>query len=194
MVRSRLVFNRFLSDVLIVPFLIMGRVTYIHHYLPTLYFAVLMVGHLFDHFIFKSRKLKDNTKWVIFAIAAGTVIGVFWWFRGVAFGIDGPIKEHKGLLWRKVRISFEYFERSLMFCYRAGISMKATDPYKHIDSISLRLSAHFILSHSPFSLFPFLWTCLLKIVRAQLWPMVKVECPSLGLQYIMASQTIIDLV
>ncbi|KAG8846408.1 Protein O-mannosyltransferase 2 [Serendipita sp. 411] len=84
-----------------VPFLIMGRVTYIHHYLPTLYFAVLMVNHLFDHLIFKSRWLKERTKWVIFGLAAGIVIGVFWWFRGVAFGIDGPIKEHKGLLWRK---------------------------------------------------------------------------------------------
>ena len=106
----KLVFDRFLSNVPLVPFLIMGRVTYIHHYLPTLYFAVLMVGHLFDHFIFKSRRLKDTTKWVVFAIAAGTVIGVFWWFRAVAFGIDGPIKEHKGLLWRKVRVSFACFE------------------------------------------------------------------------------------
>jgi dolichyl-phosphate-mannose-protein mannosyltransferase len=82
----------------------MGRVTYIHHYLPTLYFAVLMLGHLFDHFIFKSRRLKERTKWVIFALATGIVVGVFWWFRGVAFGIDGPIKEHWGLLWRKVSI------------------------------------------------------------------------------------------
>lgn len=84
-----------------VPFLIMGRVTYIHHYLPTLYFAVLMVGHLFDHLVFKSRRFSERTKWIIFAIASGIVIGVFWWFRGVAFGIDGPIKEHWGLLWRK---------------------------------------------------------------------------------------------
>jgi len=82
----------------------MGRVTYIHHYLPTLYFAVLMVGHLFDHFIFKSRRLKNKTKWIIFGVAAGVVVGTFWWFRGVAFGIEGPIKEHWGLLWRKVSI------------------------------------------------------------------------------------------
>jgi dolichyl-phosphate-mannose-protein mannosyltransferase len=81
----------------------MGRVTYIHHYLPTLYFAVLMAGHLSDHFIFKSRRLKSNTKYAIFALLAGVVIGTFWWFRGVAFGIDGPIKQHWGLLWRKVR-------------------------------------------------------------------------------------------
>lgn len=34
-----------------VPFLLMGRVTYIHHYLPTLYFAVIVLVHLLDHFL-----------------------------------------------------------------------------------------------------------------------------------------------
>lgn len=84
----------------------MGRVTYIHHYLPTLYFAVLMVGHLFDHFVFKSRRLKNVTKYAIFAIFTGTVVGTFWWFRAVSFGLDGPIKENWGLLWRKVSTHF----------------------------------------------------------------------------------------
>ncbi|KAJ7746290.1 glycosyltransferase family 39 protein [Mycena metata] len=84
-----------------VPFLIMGRVTYVHHYLPTLYFAVLMFGHMLDHFIFASRRLGFTAKGVAFGICASAVIGTFWWFKGVAFGIDGPILEHKGLLWRK---------------------------------------------------------------------------------------------
>ncbi|KAJ7036855.1 glycosyltransferase family 39 protein [Mycena alexandri] len=83
------------------PFLIMGRVTYVHHYLPTLYFAVLMFGHMLDHFIFASRRVGFTAKGVAFGICASAVIGTFWWFKGVAFGIDGPILEHKGLLWRK---------------------------------------------------------------------------------------------
>ncbi|KAJ6468316.1 glycosyltransferase family 39 protein [Mycena sanguinolenta] len=83
-----------------VPFIIMGRVTYIHHYLPTLYFAVLMFGHILDHFIF-SRSLPLVVKGVAFGICAGAFAGTFWWFKGVAFGIDGPINEHWGLLWRK---------------------------------------------------------------------------------------------
>lgn len=89
----------------LVPYLIMGRVTYLHHYLPTLYFAVLMLGHLFDHLIFKSRRLKQQTKWIVFGLATGIIVGTFWWFSGVAFGIEGPIKEHWGLLWRKVRLA-----------------------------------------------------------------------------------------
>jgi dolichyl-phosphate-mannose-protein mannosyltransferase len=61
-----------------------------------------MLAHMLDHFVFSSRRLGLITKGVAFAICAGSVIGTFWWFKGVAFGIDGPIAEHKGLLWRKV--------------------------------------------------------------------------------------------
>jgi dolichyl-phosphate-mannose-protein mannosyltransferase len=82
------------------PFFIMGRVTYVHHYLPTLYFSVLMLAHLLDHFIFSAR-WKDNTKRVSFGICAFLIVGNFWWFRGMAWGIDGPINDHWGLLWRK---------------------------------------------------------------------------------------------
>ncbi|KAF8584112.1 glycosyltransferase family 39 protein [Ramaria rubella] len=85
------------------PFLIMGRVTYVHHYLPALYFSVLMTGHLIDHFIFRSRGLKERTKHGVFAFCILVVVGTFWWFKGVAFGIEGPVAEHWGLRWRKVR-------------------------------------------------------------------------------------------
>jgi dolichyl-phosphate-mannose-protein mannosyltransferase len=84
-----------------VPFLIMGRVTYLHHYLPTLYFAVIMFSHVLDHFVFSSKRLSHHTKTVVFGIFATLLILSFWWFRGVAFGINGPINEHKGLQWRK---------------------------------------------------------------------------------------------
>ncbi|KAJ7510283.1 glycosyltransferase family 39 protein [Mycena galericulata] len=82
------------------PFLIMGRVTYLHHYLPTLYFAVLMLAHLLDHFVFSSRQLVLKTKAIAFGVCAGSIVLCFWWFKGVAFGIDGPVDEHKGLKWR----------------------------------------------------------------------------------------------
>ncbi len=100
--------------------MIMGRVTYIHHYvsphlirccsaltsssqLPTLYFSVLMLAHLLDHFVFSSRRLSDRTKQIVFGVSALTIVGTFWWFKGVAFGIDGPINDHWGLKWRSVR-------------------------------------------------------------------------------------------
>ncbi|KAF5323906.1 hypothetical protein D9611_008333 [Ephemerocybe angulata] len=84
-----------------VPFLIMGRVTYLHHYLPTLYFAVLMFGHVLDHFIFSSRRFSTRTKATAFGVLVSDLAATFWWFSGVALGIDGPVNEYWGLKWRK---------------------------------------------------------------------------------------------
>jgi len=61
-----------------------------------------MFGGLLDNYIFTSRWLKPRTKWIVFGIVVFAVVETFWWFRGVAFGIEGPIGEHKGLGWRKV--------------------------------------------------------------------------------------------
>lgn len=109
------------------PFLMMGRVTYIHHYLPTLYFAVMMLAHLFDHFIFnpstaryRSRAssrgisapvsgggqtrvpLSESTKNAVFVATLAVIVGTFWWFHGVSYGMAGSMKEHHwGLGWRK---------------------------------------------------------------------------------------------
>ncbi|BGP29202.1 Dolichyl-phosphate-mannose--protein mannosyltransferase 2 [Rhodotorula toruloides] len=83
------------------PFLIMGRVTYLHHYLPTLWFSVLMAGVLLDHFFFRSRRLTGRTKTLVFAIVAGAVVGTWWWFRACAWGIHGPASNLWGRKWRK---------------------------------------------------------------------------------------------
>jgi dolichyl-phosphate-mannose-protein mannosyltransferase len=84
------------------PFLIMGRVTYLHHYLPTLWFSVLMTGVLLDHFFFKSKKFTKKTKIGIFTIVATLIIGTGWYFRMCAWGIEGPAKELSGRKWREV--------------------------------------------------------------------------------------------
>ncbi|EIW84678.1 glycosyltransferase family 39 protein [Coniophora puteana RWD-64-598 SS2] len=84
-----------------IPFFIMGRVTYVHHYLPTLYFAVLMFGHVFDHFFFSSRRLSTKTKRIVFGVVTFLIVANFWWFRGLAWGMEGPINDHWGLQWRK---------------------------------------------------------------------------------------------
>ncbi|KAF6750485.1 Fibrillarin-domain-containing protein [Ephemerocybe angulata] len=64
-----------------VPFLIMGCVTYLHHYLPTLYFA--------------------DEHDCVWGPPVDPCRDVFWRFSGVAFGNDGPVNEHWGLKWRK---------------------------------------------------------------------------------------------
>ena len=95
-----------------VPFLIMGRVTYLHHYLPTLYFSVLMFAHVLDHFIFSSRRLSHQTKAIVFGVFVAILVGTFAWFSGVAFGIEGPVNDHWGLKWRKVSVS-PFFTRGM---------------------------------------------------------------------------------
>lgn len=103
-----------------VPFLLMARVCYIHHYLPTLYFAVLMMAHLLDHFLwnpstarYRIRRsgtgatgrqptpISETTKNLSFVAISFTIFAVFWWFRDTAWGIDGPVWQRWGIKWRK---------------------------------------------------------------------------------------------
>lgn len=68
-----------------------------------------MLAHVLDHFIFSARHLSQRTKSITFGVIAFIIIGIFWWFKGVAFGIDGPVSNHWGLQWRKVRFFFSPF-------------------------------------------------------------------------------------
>lgn len=72
-----------------------------------------MLAHLLDHFIFTAKRLTERTKWIVFGVTAFTIFATFWWFRGLAFGIDGPINEHWGLHWRKVRKMSPLLARSV---------------------------------------------------------------------------------
>lgn len=92
-----------------------------------------MLGHMIDHFIFTARRLSEMTKNIAFALLSAAVVGVAWWFRGVAFGIDGPIGDHWGLGWRKVRclysiINLEDTDDLFFTLYRVGISTNSLYP------------------------------------------------------------------
>lgn len=66
-----------------------------------------MLSHMLDTFIFSSKRYTTKTKAIVFGVLSFMLLFSFWWFKGVAFGILGPVGEHKGLQWRKVR-SFDY--------------------------------------------------------------------------------------
>jgi dolichyl-phosphate-mannose-protein mannosyltransferase len=61
-----------------------------------------MLSHLLDHFIFSSRRFTTKTKGIVFGVIAFIIAATWWWFKGVSFGITGPVNDHKGLGWRKV--------------------------------------------------------------------------------------------
>lgn len=84
-----------------IPFLLMGRVTYLHHYLPCQIFGAMCLAFLVDHFVFKSRKLRERTKAAIFVASAIVVVGIFIHYRAAAWGIEGNVNEWKYRQWRK---------------------------------------------------------------------------------------------
>lgn len=74
------------------PFLVMGRVTYVHHYLPALYFAMLVFCFEVEHFTAPLKKSQGG-KLIYSMIYVGLytlVIGCFWHWRWLSFGMEGP--------------------------------------------------------------------------------------------------------
>ena len=68
--------------------------------LPTLWFAVLMAGHVLDHTLLGATRLAPRTRLIWFMVWTTAVVVNFWWFKDFALGIYGPVNDHKGWLWR----------------------------------------------------------------------------------------------
>ncbi|KAJ2371435.1 Protein O-mannosyltransferase 2 [Coemansia sp. RSA 2607] len=80
-----------------IPFFFMGRVTYIHHYLPALYFGLLLVAFELDRFFGSWRR---GRYLVLAAWVAGVIAGaVFLYFAPFTYGWDRPSKELSGRRW-----------------------------------------------------------------------------------------------
>ncbi|KAK9243977.1 Dolichyl-phosphate-mannose-protein mannosyltransferase-domain-containing protein [Lipomyces tetrasporus] len=78
------------------PFILMARVTYVHHYLPALYFAIMTFGFLFD---FGTRKLSWWARYLAYVLAYAAVIGVFALYSPISFGIIGNHENYDYLNW-----------------------------------------------------------------------------------------------
>lgn len=75
----------------------MGRVTYLHHYFPALYLAILNLAYIIDHF--SRRFLGNRVRYLIVALFCLAVVGNFWYFKDFTFGMDGPAKNWAGRSW-----------------------------------------------------------------------------------------------
>jgi len=69
--------------------------------------------------VFSARGISERTKVIVFGYVSFGIVASFWWFKGVAFGIDGPVAEHWGLQWRKV-----CFVCAFCFCPTSGLLWK----------------------------------------------------------------------
>lgn len=81
------------------PFVAMARVTYVHHYYPALYFAILTLGFVVDWFTRPLFRKHRSLEWAIYSVLYATTIGLFWLFRAVVFGMEGDNKRWRHLKW-----------------------------------------------------------------------------------------------
>lgn len=80
------------------PFITMGRVTYVHHYLPALYFAILVFGSVVDY------TLRKSVKWVkypVYAVLFGVCIATYIYFSPMCQGMTGIWTKYLYLQWFK---------------------------------------------------------------------------------------------
>ncbi|CAD6505611.1 BgTH12-01101 [Blumeria graminis f. sp. triticale] len=78
------------------PFIAMARVTYVHHYYPALYFAILNLGFLSDWALRRTRK---KIQYTAFAILYTITIGLYIYFMPISWGMIGPSKNYRYLKW-----------------------------------------------------------------------------------------------
>ncbi|KAI9323997.1 Dolichyl-phosphate-mannose-protein mannosyltransferase-domain-containing protein [Obelidium mucronatum] len=81
-----------------IPFFIMGRVTYLHHYFPALYFALINFAFVVDHLGGKFQPWLHRG--VIYSLL-GLIFLVYLYFADFAFGIKGPASAYKSRRWKK---------------------------------------------------------------------------------------------
>lgn len=78
------------------PFVIMARVTYVHHYYPALYFAILLFGFLADWFL---RNRTTVVRYSAYGLLDATVIGLYIYFMPICWGMTGPNKQYSYMKW-----------------------------------------------------------------------------------------------
>jgi len=78
------------------PFVAMSRVTYVHHYYPALYFAILTAGFCVD---WTTRRWRRDVQWVLYGLLYVATAGLFWYFRAICFGMVGNSGQWSHLKW-----------------------------------------------------------------------------------------------
>lgn len=81
------------------PFVAMARVTYVHHYYPALYFAILTMGFVLDWVTRPLARRNKAVEWAVFGTLYLAVVGLFLLFRAVVFGMQGSHKQWAHLRW-----------------------------------------------------------------------------------------------
>ena len=83
------------------PFVIMSRVTYVHHYLPALYFALIIFAYALETLVnmVPATKVGKAIRMSTYAMYTCGVIACFWYFSPISFGMVGPRVKYEYLAW-----------------------------------------------------------------------------------------------
>ncbi|KAI1002302.1 Dolichyl-phosphate-mannose--protein mannosyltransferase 2 [Podosphaera aphanis] len=78
------------------PFVAMARVTYVHHYYPALYFAILNLGFLTDWLL---RDCRRNIQSLVYGVLYFTTITLYIYFIPISWGMVGSNMKYRYMKW-----------------------------------------------------------------------------------------------
>ena len=94
-----------------IPFGLMARVTYLHHYFPALYFCILMMAYMTEVVISLISTALESTGvaprvvravgWMVYTSVCVSVLGVFGYFAPLSYGFYGPANVYSDRKWRE---------------------------------------------------------------------------------------------
>lgn len=85
------------------PFVVMARVTYVHHYYPALYFAILAFGFFID---WTMRNRHPSLQGAVYGLLYAVVVSLYIIFIPICWGMTGSNQQYKYMKWSpKWRIS-----------------------------------------------------------------------------------------
>lgn len=77
------------------PYVMMKRVTYVHHYMPSLSFAILVFGCVVEYFIPKNCIINSS----IYILLFGGCTYIYWYFAPICQGLEGVGSHYFYLQW-----------------------------------------------------------------------------------------------
>ncbi|ODV77798.1 glycosyltransferase family 39 protein [Suhomyces tanzawaensis NRRL Y-17324] len=78
-----------------IPFILMGRVKYLHHYVPALYFAIFVSGFFMESVIYKRAPLYIS--YLCYTLAYILILAGFTYYKDLALGMEGSSSNYQHL-------------------------------------------------------------------------------------------------
>lgn len=113
------------------PFIIMGRVTYFHHYTPALYFAVFVAAFVVDYL---THGFNKYLKASIYISLYSMLLYFFYLFGPTALGMTGRVDSYKYINWLHEWTMSEYAPFSIEAIWEHTRD-DLIDTYKYVKSL-----------------------------------------------------------